>query len=459
MKFLDLLSMSIGNLWKRKLRTFLTILGVIIGSASIVVMLSLGLGLSKTTIDQVKKQGGLTTINVYGASEGQGYYSSGSIVLEEGYPSEPQEQLKLDEASLEMFADLPHVQFVSPVLSLGVLAKQGAYEGYLDIRGMSVEALEKLNIPLAEGRLPINGNTDIEMVVGNQVLQGFYNSKNYQSYWETGVLPDVDFLNKPLFVIFDMDEYYNSQDGSGKMPKKYLINSCGLVEGGIEDYNQFSYSVLVDIEALKIQLQRIFKNRPIPGQPTTPTGKPYKEMIYSEAYVQVSEMEKVKEVQKQIMEMGFQASSNIEFLDYMEEEAKIIQAVLGGIGGVSLFVAAIGIANTMMMSIYERTKEIGIIKVLGCSLSNIRSLFLLEAGFIGLIGGLLGIGLSYGISNILNLLLGGMSGYGPEATISYIPLWLVLLSLVFSVFVGMAAGFFPALRAMKLSPLAAIRTQ
>ena len=459
MKFLDLLSMSIENLWKRKVRTFLTILGVIIGSASIIVMLSLGLGLSKTRMDQVKKQGGLTSINVYGGLEGQMFYSSDSIALEEGYSSEPQEQLKLDEASLEMFANLPHVQFVSPVLSLGVLAKQGAYEGYLDIRGMSVEALEKLNIPLAKGRLPISGNTEIEMVIGNQVLQNFYNPKNHQSYWETGVLPDVDFLNKPLFVIFDMDEYYNSQSGSGKMPKKYLINSCGLVEGGIEDYNQFSYSVLVDIEALKLQLQRIFKNKPIPGQPMTPTGKPYKEMIYSEAYVQVSEMEKVKEVQKQIMEMGFQASSNIEFLDYIEEEAKIIQAVLGGIGGVSLFVAAIGIANTMMMSIYERTKEIGIIKVLGCSLSDIRTLFLLEAGFIGLIGGVLGIGLSYGISSILNLLLGGMSGYGPEATISYIPLWLVLLSLVFSVFVGMVAGFFPALRAMKLSPLEAIRSQ
>ena len=382
MKFLDLLSMSIENLWKRKVRTFLTILGVIIGSASIIVMLSLGLGLSKTRMDQVKKQGGLTSINVYGGLEGQMFYSSDSIALEEGYSSEPQEQLKLDEASLEMFANLPHVQFVSPVLSLGVLAKQGAYEGYLDIRGMSVEALEKLNIPFAKGRIPIRGNTEIEMVIGNQVLQNFYNPKNHQSYWETGVLPDVDFLNKPLFVIFDMDEYYNSQSGSGKMPKKYLINSCGLVEGGIEDYNQFSYSVLVDIEALKLQLQRIFKNKPIPGQPMTPTGKPYKEMIYSEAYVQVSEMEKVKEVQKQIMEMGFQASSNIEFLDYIEEEAKIIQAVLGGIGGVSLFVAAIGIANTMMMSIYERTKEIGIIKVLGCSLHNIRALLLLEAGFI-----------------------------------------------------------------------------
>ena len=171
-------------------------------------------------------------------------------------------------------------------------------------------------------------------------------------------------------------------------------------------------------------------------------------------------MENVKDVQAQINSFGYQTHSNIEFLDMMEEQSRVIQAVLGGIGGVSLFVAAIGIANTMMMSIYERTKEIGIIKVLGCSLGNIRSLFLLEAGFIGFLGGIFGIGISYIISWMINSLLGGdMYGLGSEVTISYIPLWLVFLGLSFSVIVGMLAGFFPALRAMKLSALEAIRSQ
>ena len=137
-----------------------------------------------------------------------------------------------------------------------------------------------------------------------------------------------------------------------------------------------------------------------------------------------------------------------------------IQAVLGGIGAVSLFVAAIGITNTMMMSIYERTKEIGVMKVLGCDLRNIRSLFLMEAGFIGLIGGIIGLGLSFAISAVINklaqssqdMMLGGGS-------ISFIPVWLMGLSLVFAILVGMIAGFFPARRAMKLSPLAAIRNE
>ena len=130
--------------------------------------------------------------------------------------------------------------------------------------------------------------------------------------------------------------------------------------------------------------------------------------------------------------------------------------MLGGIGAVSLIVAAIGITNTMMMSIYERTKEIGVMKVIGCDMRDIRTLFLMEAGFIGLIGGVVGIGFSFLISFIINQIVMKM---GMEMTLSYIPLWLAGSSVGFAILVGMVAGFFPALRAMRLSPRAAIRNE
>ena len=168
----------------------------------------------------------------------------------------------------------------------------------------------------------------------------------------------------------------------------------------------------------------------------------------------------VREVQEKLNEAGYQASSNIEWLEQTEKQSGMIQAVLGGIGVVSLIVAAIGIANTMMMSIYERTKEIGVLKVLGCDLGSIRNMFLLESAFIGSLGGVAGVVLSYGISYGMNHLL-KLESMGIEAggAISQIPWWLSLAALVFSVVVGMAAGFFPALRAMTLSPLAAIRNE
>ena len=95
-----------------------------------------------------------------------------------------------------------------------------------------------------------------------------------------------------------------------------------------------------------------------------------------------------------------------------------------------------------MMSIYERTKEIGVMKVLGCSLKNIKQLFLIEAAFIGFIGGVVGNVLSFLMSFIINILTGNGSAVGLDRNISYIPVWLIGVSMAFAVLVGMVAGYF-----------------
>ena len=273
----------------------------------------------------------------------------------------------------------------------------------------------------------------------------------------------MDFMGKPMFVIFDTDTYYQSQNGgedAPKPPKKYLLKADGVVEGGVDDYNSYAYNVYTRLDLLETQLKRIFKKKAIPGQPTTKKGKPYRYFIYNSCSVNVDDIEHVGEVQKKLTDMGFQASSNADWMKQSEQQSNMIQAVLGGIGAVSLFVAAIGIANTMMMSIYERTREIGIIKVLGCDMKVIRNMFLLESGFIGFMGGIVGLIFSAGISFAINHFLQiGQTMTGMSGNISRIPLWLAAASVGFAVLMGMAAGFFPALRAMKLSPLAAIRNE
>ncbi len=126
---------------------------------------------------------------------------------------------------------------------------------------------------------------------------------------------------------------------------------------GVEDWADNSDSVLCDINLFKTYIRRVFKNKAIPGQPTTSSGKPYKELYYNQAYVKVDNVDNMKDVQKSIQNLGLNASSNAEWIEQMQEQSRNIQLVLGGIGAVSLFVAAIGIANTMMMSIYERTRR------------------------------------------------------------------------------------------------------
>lgn len=445
MRFLDLLLMSVNNLRRRKLRTALTVLGVIIGTASIVVMVSLGIGLKELNMELIQSYGSLTSIDM----RADHYYTEDS-------KAEPNYLTDEVVARLER---MEHVTSVYPMLEISVLMRQGAYEAGMQLTGAPREYLEQ--IPLGQGTLPEKGGKEVKLIFGNGVLQWFSNTKSRRSYWETGELPDVDYMGKPMFVVFDMDAYYQSQgDSTVKAPKKYILQTAGVVEGGVNDYNEYAYSVYTELEPLKDQLRKIFKKNPIPGQPTNKKGKAYNYFVYNSAVVNVDSMENVTEVQQTLTDMGFQAYSNIDWMEQTEQQSKMIQAVLGGIGAVSLFVAAIGIANTMMMSIYERTKEIGVIKVLGCDMKVIRNMFLLESGFIGFMGGVIGIAFSFGVSLMMNRFLKiGEMMTGMAGDISRIPSWLALAAVVFAIMVGMVAGFFPALRAMKLSPLAAIRNE
>lgn len=443
MRFSDIISMSAGNLWKRKVRTVLTVLGVMIGTASIVVMLSLGLGLKSAMMSEIQSQGSMTDIQVYNNS----YGGNGG------------EQLLMTDDTMDTFAAMEHVTAVSPMLTSSAQISQGNYQTWTQIIGVSQEYMA--NIPVAEGgRLPESNTKKLELLFGNGVICDFYNAKtNEYPYYDSGELPDVDLMNRVVFTQFDSTYTVDSEGNSIEQPaRKNTFPVVGMVEGGPEDYNAYCWSVYTDIDSLKRYLTDTYRGQEIPGQPLDKNGKPYKYFCYERAIVSVDELDNVEEVQKAISEMGYEAYSESEWIKSSQQEILIIEAVLGGIGAISLLVAAIGIANTMMMSIYERTKEIGVMKVLGCSLSNIRMMFLTEAAFIGFIGGLVGLVISFVLSIICNLILPPLVGYEGQ-NISVIPFWLVIVAVIFSTLIGMIAGFFPAQRATKLSPLAAIRNE
>ena len=475
MRWIDLLRMSSSNLLRRKMRSILTILGVVIGTASIVVMISLGLGMQQSLYREIEQSGGMTAVTVTGKEAGSQmyYYSSDS-------GSDQEASKYVTDDTIENLKKLDHVKSASPVLTMNSIILTGKYYGNIQLTGMSQEALKEQNMDLVDGStLPKENSPEVDLVFGNMVLQSFMEKGVDKGYWETGVMPEVDVMKAQMFLILDSDAYYNSQQNTGTMsagstsedaaggtqtavtkaPKKYVVRASGLVAGDENTYNANSFNVYCDITTLKNMLKKEYAGRAIPGQPTTKSGKPYKFFAYSNAMVQVDDIDQVDAVASEIQKLGYKVSTNAEYVKSMQKQFAMIQAVLGGIGAVSLFVAAIGIMNTMMMSIYERTKEIGVIKVLGCSLKNIKQMFLLEAAFIGFIGGLIGNLLSFLMSFIINMLTGNGSAMGLDGNISYIPPWLVLASMAFAVLIGMVAGYFPALRAMKLSPLAAIRNE
>ena len=151
-----------------------------------------------------------------------------------------------------------------------------------------------------------------------------------------------------MFVVFDVDAYFNSRtDSIVKPPKKYSLNSAGIIDETMSKNSDYAYTVYTDLELLKVRLKQIFKKKIIPGRPTMKNGKPLPYFVYDSIEVNVDNVKHVKEVLTLLNKSGYQAVGKIEWLEQSEKQSKMIQTVLGGIGAVSLFVAAIGIANTV----------------------------------------------------------------------------------------------------------------
>lgn len=444
MRFSDLLSMSVSNLRRRPLRTFLTILGVVIGTAAIIVMVSLGIGLKEQNLELVEASGSLTTIQVLESFR---------------QPGRKEEPEHLTDKTAEEFLKIKNVESVYPFLQIPVIMRQGVYEATVQLKGAPKDFLDQIPVKKRfQGRF---GKNELRLLYGNEVIKDFVNRKTKRNFFDTNQLPKVDLEKTPMFVVFDVDAYFNSRtDSIVKPPKKYSLNSAGIIDETMSKNSDYSYTVYTDLELLKVRLKQIFKKKIIPGQPTMKNGKPLPYFVYDSIEVNVDKVKHVKEVLTLLNKLGYQAVGKIEWLEQSEKQSKMIQTVLGGIGAVSLFVAAIGITNTMVMSIYERTKEIGVLKVLGCDMGTIRNMFLLESTFIGLIGGLAGSLLSFGASYVINHFLKLEAvGIGMGSNISRIPSWLSLAALIFAALVGITAGIFPALKAMNMSPLAAIRNE
>ena len=304
MNWMDLLRMSTSNLKRRKLRTFLTVLGVVIGTASIVVMISLGLGMQQSLYREVEQSGGLTTIKVSGAQAGNSmmYSSSGK--------EEEQSTKYINDQLLAKLSKLEHVALASPVYELPVVLLKGGYEGYGQLLATTPEAMEARNINLAEGSLPKPNSGHLDLVYGNGVLTMFNEKGSGKGYYETGRLPDIDLAKDSVFLILDQEGYYsqgsqngaeasgNSDDGGGKQAQtktiaKHVAKASGIVAGGPDEYNANYYNIFCDLDTLKQILKKEFNGRVIPGQPTTKTGKPYKEFCYSYAQLKVDDIDNV----------------------------------------------------------------------------------------------------------------------------------------------------------------------
>ncbi len=437
MKWNDIIAMSIGNLWRRKTRTILTTLGVIIGSCAILLMISMGLGYEKSFDEQMEMFGNTRMIEVY---KSYGYDMEGNPTMGEA--------LKLNEATVTAISAIDNVKSVLAMFEMSGEISFGRYQSYSEIYGVDFAKLADFQFALDQGEFPKLGSNDV--FIGSEVGYNFYDPRAMRSRRGRYKEPEKQELLDQTLKIY-IDSRYDDE-GNEKRPTRIRVTGL-LAQSG-----EYDYSMFMDREALLTLKER--------DERKYGSGKRIRreDREYDGIKVLVDDIHNVETVQNQLREMGLNAMSPIEFINQQKKQIQMVQALLGGIGFVSLFVAAIGITNTMIMSIYERTREIGIIKVLGAAVRDILHMFLIEAATIGFMGGVLGVAISYGISSIINHLVassGEMNEFviGGSFSQSVIPLNFALLTIVFSTFIGLFAGLFPALRATRLSALEAIKNE
>ncbi|EGY80795.1 ABC transporter permease [Peptoniphilus indolicus] len=441
----DLISMAIKNLKARKMRTFLTVLGVIIGTTSIIVMLSIGFGFQKINTAMYSSMGNLTILDLQ--------KNFGSMNSE---MSPKTKDKKLNDTAVAEVSRVEHVTSVMPIYKASATFKSGRYVNeWVDVVAMPPKVMNDFDFKIQDGRLLTNGDTK-HIVFSGGAAKNFRDPKRVNIDASSKVEPMKSKIEISKINIENSEMNGNFTEDENKPVYSEKISVVGVLVPNENDWQNYN-TIYMPIDYLK----KLAKDS---AQFSNTTPPKFNE--YSIIKVKVDDIKNVKAVQDNIKAMGYNASNIFaEILENQNKNILIVQAVFGAISAVSFLVAAIGITNTMIMSIYERTREIGVMKVIGASISDIKKLFLIEAGFIGLLGGIIGVIFSLILSFVFNILAKGflMSRFQLtgdfEPKISYIPFWLILIALLFSCLIGILAGYFPAKRAMKLSALDAIRSE
>lgn len=437
------------NMKRRKVRTFLTILGVMIGVISVVALMSVGLGVKKEMIDSVVDSGSVNQIKVYSETGGK------------------HKDRMITDKTIETFSKFSNVSGCYSVYEVPVTMKYGEYEYYGNLVGVPGDELSTWK--LVNGENVIKDSDGKGVVAGSSVGKLLFNPNTYTSF-EKKEKKGIGSLTGRRF-----DTVFGWGDENAKTVKLKLTgvladesadkasdddsdDDSDNTEGEVytSTYSEKSQTIYCDMDYLKSLLKRVSVDGKLEGQPVDGNGNSYREFIYTAVIVTVDDTNNVDALVKKFQDMGYQTENAKEYLDTIQKYLKMIQLLLGGIGTIALVVAVIGISNTMTTSVFDRVNEIGILKVLGCDIDELRLLFLAEAAVIGAAGGVLGVGCSYGVKVIIDKCAVSMFHLTKGTNISYIPWWLALAGMMGSVVLGVAAGYFPARWATKLRPIDAV---
>lgn len=467
----DLIKLGLANLWKTKLRSILTIMGVVVGIGSLVSMVSFGTGMEKNVTDAFHSDDLFTSITVLSPNSPQQVFLRGSIA-----DTGQSESVPLTDSLLEVIREIDGVEMAYPEITFPAKVILDDQES-----NMIVQA-----VPASLGKFkPYN-----ELFAGS-----FFTSDSVASVvlrWETlyRMKIIVDDPENPIELSEeDIQRGYRkvSPDSLIGQPIELIsatLNIQGIIKSvfsGSMDLSStiFSESSVRFMICGILKRSSSFSTRLLQGGILIPFDKaadiprldfshvtdllnPEGEVSdYNSFYVRVDDMGSMPKVMDALKELNVETFSIADQLSEIRRGLMIMDSMLGAVGVIALLVASLGIINTMLMSILERTKEIGIMKAIGGSEPDIRKIFFVEAASIGLIGAIFGLGLGWVVTRIANYVANSqILSLGEEPIeLFYFPVWLILGAIIFSILVSLGAGLYPAIRASRIDPVKALRRE
>ncbi|MFD4816178.1 ABC transporter permease [Peribacillus butanolivorans] len=381
------MKMAIRSIKTYKVRAFLTMLGIIIGVASVIVLVSIGQGSSQSVQEEINSLGtNLLTVSVSDT-----------------------DSVELTDDTIEQFKDLSGISEVAPVVSGRVYAKNGETSTQVSMTGTTSSYISVRDLELSQGRFLTDMETELRskvVVLGSDTADTLF--ENQKAVDQNVLIGGVSYR-----VIGVLKSVGTSMGSSGD----------DVIIAPITTAKRATSSTTIGTVYLKAENENIVERAMYQVQGTMTTLFPGQSDNYS-------------------------VSNQEDLMDTMSSVSDTFTLMLGGIASISLLVGGIGIMNIMLVSVSERTKEIGIRKAIGANRKSILLQFLIEAVVLSCLGGLLGVGIGLGIAKLVSIV--------SSLTISYS--WSVtMMAFLFSIFIGVVFGVFPANKASKLNPIQALR--